>query len=84
MEPNQMCFGLAEDLDKQSFACFLQLAGREEFASLLAGRVNSEEILKFVDSFTILLRKYLSEEEYHSEFLQDSSHSHDHSTSGDK
>ena len=74
--PDQMCFGLTEELDRQSFACFLQLAGNRQFSDTLAARATSHEILQFVDSFTQLLRKHLSEDEYHSLFLQDTSHSH--------
>lgn len=66
-----MCFGFTEDLDKTSFACFLQLAGEKEFAETLAKRASSAEILKHVDDFTALLRTHLSEEEYHSLFLKD-------------
>lgn len=76
IKPEKMCFGLTEELDKESFSCYLQIAGRKEFADILAERVSSEEILTFVDSFTALLRKYLSENEYHSLFLQDDDHSH--------
>ncbi len=74
INPEKMCFGLTEDLDRESFSCFLQLAGQKEFAETLAKRVSSDEILNFVDSFTVLLRKYLSESEYHHLFLQDTSH----------
>ena len=73
---DQMCFGLTEELDRKSFACFLQLAGNEQFAETLSQRVTSEEILRFVDSFTELLRQHLSEPEYHSLFLQDKKHHH--------
>lgn len=76
IKSDQMCFGLTEDLDRQSFACFLQLAGDKKFAEVLAGRVSSEEILHFVDSFTHLLREHLNENEYHRLFLQDDSHNH--------
>ncbi len=75
--PSQICFGLSDELDKQSFSCFLQLAGRKEFAEILASRLASDEIDSFVNSFTEILRKHLTENEYHSLFLQDSSH---HST----
>lgn len=78
INPDKMCFGLSGELDRESFSCYLQLAGNEEFAKTLAKRVNSEEILKFVDSFTALLRKYLSEDEYHRLFLQDTDHDHHH------
>lgn len=74
IQPDQMCFGLSEDLDKNSFSCFLRLAGDERFSTTLAQRLSSEEILQFVDSFTELMRKHLSEDEYHSLFLQDDTH----------
>lgn len=74
--PEKMCFGLTEELDRESFVCFLETAGHKNFATTLAKRLSSEEILEFVDSFTMLLRRHLSEDEYHRIFLQDSSHSH--------
>ena len=76
IQPDQMCFGLSEDLDKESFACFLQIAGDKKFSETLAKRLSSEEILHFVDAFTGLLRNHLSEDEYHSLFLKDSGHHH--------
>jgi hypothetical protein len=71
IQPDQICFGLSEQLDKESFSCFLQLAGNKEFADVLAARLTSEEIGDFVSQFMALLRRYLSEEEYHRLFLQD-------------
>ena len=82
IQAEKMCFGLTEELDRQSFVCFLQLAGNREFAETLARRVTREEIMTFVDSFTDLLRQYLSEEEYHSLFLQDASHHHTTNNTG--
>ena len=73
---SQICFGLNQDLDRLSFSCFLQLAGRKEFADLLAERLSSEEIEAFVDSFTGILRTHVSRNEYHKIFLQDDSHHH--------
>lgn len=74
--PSQICFGLNQELDRQSFSCFLQLAGRPEFADLLAARLTSAEIEQHVDAFTGLLRKYLSKSEYHQVFLRDDTHQH--------
>ena len=71
-----MCFGLSDDLDRKSLVCFLHMAGREEFAATLAGRLSPEEIHEYVDNFMSLLRRHLNENEYHSLFLQDSSHQH--------
>lgn len=77
IQADQMCFGLTDELDRQSFVCFLQLAGDQRFAETLAKRVSSDEILHYVDGFTDLMRKHLSEDEYHSLFLQDASHGGD-------
>ncbi len=71
IQPDQICFGLSEQLDKESFACFLQLAGNKEFTEVLANRLTSDEIGDFVSRFMDLLRRYLSEDEYHRLFLQD-------------
>ncbi len=67
---DRMCFGLSPELDKQSFCCFLQLAGGTNFSETLAERVSTEEIDDFITSFTKLMKKHLSEHEYHTIFLQ--------------
>ena len=77
-DPSKICFGLTEELDRQSLATFLQLGGQENLATLLAERLSSEEIIQFVDHFMDLLRKHLSENEYHRIFLGDTHHHHDH------
>lgn len=70
---DRMCFGLSPELDKQSFCCFLQLAGSTKFSETLAERVSTEEIDDFITSFTKLMKKHLSEHEYHTIFLQQNS-----------
>lgn len=76
-DPAKICFGLSEDLDRQSLASFLKLGGQDEFAKIFAARLSSEEIIGFIDHFMDLLRKHLSESEYHRLFLGDSHH-HEH------
>ncbi len=68
-DPSKICFGLTEEIDKESFAIFLQLAGKREFAHILAQRCSTEEILKTVDQIMALLKTHLSEQEYHELFL---------------
>ncbi len=75
LTPSQMCFGLNNQLDQQSFSLFLQLAGRQEFAETLASRLSSDEIDDAVNSFMALIKQHLSEDEYHKLFLGDT-HSH--------
>lgn len=77
-DPAKICFGLTEEIDRQSLAAFLQLGGQEEFANLFAARLSSEEIIQFVDHFMDLLRNHVSEDEYHRLFLGDTHHHHEH------
>lgn len=81
IDSQQICFGLNRHLDQQSFSFFLQLAGRPGFADFLSQRVSGDDIHGFVHFFTGLLKRTLSEEEYHRLFLQDEEHHHgqDHS-----
>ena len=68
---DDICFGLDHALDASSFVAYLRLLGRKELAALLAERMTSEEIIALVDELTGLMRKHLSEAEYHRYFLQD-------------
>jgi hypothetical protein len=76
LEPDKMCFGLTEELDRQSLSTFLQLSGRPEFTEIFAKRLSSAEIIQFVDTFFELLKKHLSKNEYHQLFLLDPNHHH--------
>ena len=67
--PDQICFGLTAERDKQSLTCFLQLIGKPAFSRELAERISEEDMNNFLDGFTLLLKKYFSEKEYHSLFL---------------
>lgn len=72
-----MCFGLNEELDRTSISCFLQLLGREEFTELLAKRLSSGDVQEMVHFLTGILKKNLSEDEYHQLFLNEPSpHNH--------
>lgn len=75
-DASKICFGLSEEIDRESFALFLQLAGRKEFAPLLARRCSSKEIIAAVDQLMALLRNHLNEQEYHALFLCDANHHH--------
>jgi len=77
LDPGKICFGLTEELDRQSLATFLQIGGQEDLAELLSSRLSSEEIIQYVDNFTALMKKHLNQDEYHQFFLGESHH-HDH------
>ena len=77
IDASSICFGLTDELDQKSLVTFLQLCGRPEFAEIFSKRVTSDETIQLVDHVMMLLRKHLSENEYHKLFLNDSHH-HDH------
>lgn len=77
-DPAKICFGLSEELDRSSLTHFLRLSGGKHFAEVFSSRLSSEEIHQLSDMFMVLIRKHLSEQEYHSLFLQDQQHHHDH------
>jgi len=70
LSPDQICFGLNHQLDQSSISCYLQLIGRQELADTLASRLSGEEIEEILNLFSRLLKKHLSENEYHTIFLQ--------------
>ncbi|MGX9726004.1 MAG: hypothetical protein ACTFAK_01415 [Candidatus Electronema sp. VV] len=72
----QICFGLSRELDEQSLALFLRLFSREELLRTLIPRLTEEEISSLVDNLTGILRRHLTEKEYHELFLGDYDHHH--------
>lgn len=73
---DQICFGLNRELDEKSLALFLRLFSREELLNALASRLADEEISSLVDYLTGILRRHLTEKEYHELFLGDYGHHH--------
>lgn len=84
LDPHQMCFGLSTELDRESVTCFLQLLGHKELAETLAARLSSTEIEKLVHLATGLMKKHMTEDEYHELFLQEESPHKKPSSSKDK
>ena len=72
-DPHQMCFGLNLDQDRESISCFLQLLGRPALAEFLASRLSAEEIQEVVHFITGILKKNMTEDEYHELFLLEQS-----------
>lgn len=75
-DPRQICFGLSQELDTSSCALYLQLLGRKPFAETFAARLSSQEIELLVDTIGSLMRRHLSEQEYHRLFLCDDGDNH--------
>ena len=66
-----MAFGYSREEDERSLIAFLQKFSDDDLMELLSGRLSDSEIEALVDYLTGLMKKHLSEEEYHRLFLKD-------------
>ena len=66
-----MVFGYSREEDERSLIVFLQKFSDDDLMQLLRGRVSDSEIDNLVDLLTGLMKRHLSEEEYHHYFLKD-------------
>jgi len=66
-----MAFGYSREEDERSLIVFLQKFSDDDLMELLRRRVSDSEIENLIDLLTGLMKKHLSEEEYHDYFLKD-------------
>ena len=66
-----MAFGYSREEDERSLIVFLQKFSDDDLMELLRSRVSDSEIENLVDLLMGLMKKHLSEEEYHRYFLKD-------------
>jgi hypothetical protein len=66
-----LAFGYSREEDERSLIAFLQKFSDDDLMKLLSNRISPSEIENLVDLLTGLMKKYLSEEEYHRYFLKD-------------
>ena len=71
-ESGAIVFGMSRELDEQSLIAYLQRFTDDEMMELLSKRLSDDEIEKLVDHVTGIMRRHLSDKEYHSVFLKDS------------
>jgi len=64
-----IAFGWDRETDEASLREFLRKFGREALLAALVPRMTDEEITATVDHLSTLMRRHLSEKEYHSLFL---------------
>jgi hypothetical protein len=64
-----MAFGFDRETDERSLQLFLERFTDEQVMDILLPRLPAEDILQIVDFLTGLMRKCLSEKEYHTLFL---------------
>jgi Trp operon repressor len=66
-----MAFGYSREEDERSLVAFLQKFSDDDHIQLLTNRLSDSEIEELVDRLTGLMKKHMSEEEYHRYFLKD-------------
>jgi hypothetical protein len=65
-----VAFGLSREVDEASLVVYLQKFSDDRLMDVLRGRLSEEEIQRTVDWLMLLLRRHLSEDEYHRLFLR--------------
>ncbi len=69
IDGNQILFGLNRDEDERSLADFLRLFSEPRLTSVLIPRLTDDEINNTVAMLSTIMRKHLSEKEYHALFI---------------
>ena len=69
-----MFFGMNRATDEQSLVSFLKHFSEDRLTDALVPRMTDEEILRLIDLLTEIMRRHLSDEEYHRLFLGEDYH----------
>lgn len=71
-----VAFGFSREVDEKSLMIYLQKFSDDDLVKALVPRLTDEEITRLFELMSSLMRKHLTEEEYHKCFLKDEGHSH--------
>ncbi|MFZ2444945.1 MAG: cytoplasmic protein [Syntrophobacteraceae bacterium] len=75
-----VAFGFSRDVDEKSLMVYLQKFSDDELVRALVPRLSDDEINACFGLMSDLMRKHLSDEEYHALFLKDEGHHHGESS----
>ena len=64
-------FGLSRDVDEKTITYYLQKFSDDEFMELIRGRMTAPDMEALFDMVTSLMKKYITDEEYHRYFLKE-------------
>ncbi len=64
-----VAFGLSREVDEASFKVFLQKFSTDQILEVLCPRIGEDELNSIVDMLTQVMRRHLTEREYHTLFL---------------
>ena len=66
-----LAFGYSREEDERTLIAFLQMFSDDDLMKLLTSRLSNSEIENLANLLTGLMKKHLSEKEYHRYFLKD-------------
>ena len=66
-----VAFGFSREVDEKSLMYYLQKFSDDEFLKLLVPRLDDREIEQLFELMSNIMKKHLTEEEYHKFFLKD-------------
>jgi len=69
-------FGLNRETDENTVIYYLQKFSDDELMHQIIPKMSDSELTEIFELITRLLKRYLTEEEYHRLFLKDDSHGH--------
>lgn len=71
-----VAFGFSREVDESSLIVYLQKFSEDEFVKRLVPRLSDDEIQNIFNLIGSIMRKHISDEEYHTYFLKDDTHKH--------
>lgn len=72
-----VAFGYSREIDEKSLMFYLQKFSDDDLMGKLIPRLSDEEISQAFEFISLLMRRHLTDEEYHRHFLKDRSHHHE-------
>ena len=69
-----IAFGLDRKNDELAVKAYLQMFSDDDCSSVMTSRMSQEELTTLFDMISDLMRRHLSEQEYHNLFLKEEHH----------
>lgn len=73
-----VAFGFSREIDEKSLMYYLQKFSEDDLVKVLVPRMSEDEINDLFERISHLMKKYLSDAEYHRYFLKDRPPHHHH------
>jgi hypothetical protein len=64
-------FGLDREIDEMTLTYYLQKFSDDDLMAVIRSRMSDHEMEALFNTLSLLMKKYLSDEEYHKLFLKD-------------